>query len=1050
MSEYDNVLPTRSRAEDSPIVAQGIEQARLYAALSGPFDPVQAVRSVEQVEAAGPSELTAIAAGLSQACDTILSAVTGQWLMRGVERQRILNGLPADQVRSEVARRWDTAADDQPTRDLLSAIQAVGIFAADAVATAVARATRPAPDREDGRGAVREVLERIAIGLGRAGPLAPQYQEVPRVKAALTHLDLVESATANRDRGFFGRDAELAQIIRWLDQVVTQRPLKALYIDGLPGIGKSALLEEVAARLLGQDDDWVVVRLDFDRAGLDVLDLLGLTLEVARQVSAQVPGAEQAIQHARDRAARELSLKGGRKGSPEDLAAVLANALSSPPRRMLLLLDTLEVLRARGETHRDRLFFWLDDLAGSLGVPLVVVGAGRGEALNSIFDRVEERIPLTGLDDVSANQLLHRLEVEPGSWSAVRAAADGNPLALRLAAKFTNEHGPRALAKARGRGELAVPVLYRAILSRLDNDALKKLAIPGLVVRRINADVIREVIGPQVGLKDLTRGQADELFQALAGQHWLVQPDAVAIGFVRHRADVRQMLLSPMYDAEPAKSARIDRAAARWFGVRSEGWAAVESAYHQLQLMRRRTAVPPIDPAVLAQLDLPTIEELPEVAQDVVLQSRGERSTSFRGEVAQAGRPLGGNAVAELRAMNERSDWLEGNYIYDRAYAGAAFDPTSPDANPAVTFLWRSGRWREARGLLERQGGWDRAGAPGREGRSPFVPEDNTSFLDTICRLELGAELSFDACVEALVEDPAVGRSAMSLAMESTASGLASAALRFAFQRAGIEFQRTIKQYDVAANATTWWEQGIRTTVFSGENPGWERITGRTGPLEVSGADPSVVTARAFAVLTPFTDLVATMSQLPGHEYFSRWATSVGRALDELGYLAPQGSEPWHNRGSVQPPQALADMGLLAETIGAAAYLHEDPDLRLVAQAAERWRRTTAGSWSYRSTKPTAWARPVDVSIADRVEGLRDGSDSYARAEAQLEAWCPELRADDVLELLRRRAPKIYSDAGQVARKDVMGAAALLLRRNVPSAFVPPFAVLLRRRHFQM
>ncbi|MET7283628.1 ATP-binding protein [Kribbella sp. NPDC005582] len=1033
MTEYDAVLSSGSVADQPVIIAQGIDQARVYAALSGPFDPVQALRSIDQVETAGPSELTAIAAGLSQACDTALSAVHGQWLMRTAERRRILNALAADdRMQSAVAWRREKEQ-DQPTVDLLNAIEAAGIFAGDAIAAAV---------RDD---ADRETLERLAVGLGRVGELAPQYQQAPRVNAALTHLDLV--ASTNQDRGFFGRQAEIAQIVRWLDSAVTGRPASALYVDGLPGIGKSALLEEVTATLLGRDDEWVVVRFDFDRAGLDVLDSVGLTLEFARQVSAQLPGSEQRIQQSRERVASAPLLKGeGQERVPEELGAVLANALGSPTRRIFLTLDTLEVLRARGETHPVRLFSWLDQLARVLNVPIAIVGAGRGGALDATSPYVGEQIPLTGLDPGSADHLLARLDVDPGAWEDLRTIADGNPLALRLAAKFANEHGTRDLPKARGRGELAVPYLYRFILSRLDDEALKKLAVPGLVVRLINADVIREVVGPRVGLKGLSVARAQELFETLASQHWLVEP-AVG-GFVRHRTDMRSVLLPLLYDAEPRKSAGIDRAAAKWFKARPETWCAVESAYHELQLMRRRSAVPPIDPAVLAQLDPLTIAELPKAAQDVVLLSQGERSTSYRGEQAAPGRALDLNAVVELRAMNERSDWLEGNYVYDRAYVGASYDPTGPEAIPAITFLWRSGRWREARELLLQHGGWDRAGAG-----NPLAPEEGVAFADTLCRLEMGAEFSFDACVQALAADPEAGRNAMRVALESTVTG-ADGTLRFALYRSGIEFVRTVKRYDVVANVEGWWTHGVATTSFSGDSPGWERITGQTGPVEIGEADASVLAARSFAVLSPFADLVGTMSQLPDHQYLGEWFRSVAEGLDALGFLAPRGSQPWRSYGNPsQAMQVLTDLGLLAEAVAAAAYLHEDPDLRLVGMAAERWRRTTAGSWSYGSkTKPKTWARAVDVSIADRLAVLQADSAKFGSAKAQLEAWCPGFAADDVLGLLERRAPKMLAAATEAARDrhDVEGAAERLLRWSVPSAFVPPVAVLLQRRRYKI
>ncbi|GAA1553059.1 ATP-binding protein [Kribbella sancticallisti] len=1026
-------------------MSSGVEQARRYAALSGPFDPAQALRSIDQVESVHPAQLTAIAAGLSQACDKSTIAGTGQWLMRGAERRRTLEALAgSERVDDAVADRWETA-DDQPTRDLLNAITAEGIFSAEGVSAAVSAE----PDRE--------TLERLVVGLGRAGPLASQYGELPKVKAALTHLDFVTSAAALQDRGFFGREEEIARITQWLEAEFAGRPASALYIEGLPGVGKTTLLEEVAATLIGHEDEWVVVRFDFDRAGLDVQDMAGLTMELARQVSAQVPGAEQAIQQARHKAAGAPPGATALKGDspelvPEDLGLALANALARPRRRVFLVLDTLEVLRGRGETHPGRLFDWLDQLAALAQISLAVVGAGRGDALDSTPDRVGVRLPLQGLDDASADHLLASLDVDQRSYELIRSIARGNPLALRLAAKFANERGPQALAKARKRGGMALAYLYRFVLSRIDDRDLRKLANPGLVVRRINADVIREVVGPQVGLRGLSPRRAEELFQALASQHWLVEPDPLTTGFLRHRSDMRSVLLPLLYESTPATAARIDRSAAKWFAARSEPWCAVESAYHRLQLMRREPTVPPIDPAILAQFDAVTISELPTPAQDVVHRNQGDRSTSFRGDRVEPGAALDPDAARELRSMNERSDWLEGNYVYDRAYLGAVFDPNSPDADVALTFLWRSGRWFEARRLLAEQGGWYRE-------QPPLQAQLSEARIDAVCRLEMGAEHDFDAGVRVLRDEASLGRRVAKLVEQPSGSDLAGAALRFAIHRAGISVKLRSRDPDAVLTAIERWRPARPDGADQDpvDSAGWRRLTARTGPVDLGGAGRSVIMARSLAVLTPYADLVGTMSRLPDHQYLHEYAAIVRERLNEQGNLAPLGSQPWRDYVDTTASLALTsltDLGLLAELVGVAAYVHGDRDLNLVARCAERWRRTIAGSWSYgTAAKPDGWDRAVDVTIADRLAALQAAPDAVERATAQLEAWCPERpREGDVLGLLRKRAPHTIEAATHAASDgSPEDAAAVLLGRYVPSAFVPAVAVLLgaRRRQTQ-
>ncbi|KRE30971.1 hypothetical protein ASG80_00215 [Agromyces sp. Soil535] len=1046
------------------VVDHGVEHARRYAALSGPFDPVRALRTIDGVDAIDPAHLTAIAASLSQACDKATTAAGHEWLMRGVQRRRALQSLVrADQVDAAVADRRRTA-DDQPTIDLLDAIAGEGIFTADAVSAALA-------DASD-----QSMLERLAVGLGRSGALAPQREQLAKVKAALTRFELLESVGAG-ERGEargrdLGRDLELDRITRWLDTAVGDRPSAAMYVDGPAGVGKSTLLESVAASLLGDGDGWVVVRFDFDRAGLDVQDAVGLTMEFARQVSAQVPGAEARIGEVRLQTAGAPSGRSPLKGDtpelvPEELGIELAKALADPPRRILLILDALEVLRARGETHPGRLFDWIDQLAAVARTSIAVIGAGRGDALGRAHARVGEHLTLRGLDEVGADRLLAGLGVDPAAFETIRSVAKGDPLALRLAAAIADEHGLDALAKASRSRDATWAELYRLLLSESGEYDLRRLAA-GLLVRHLDADVIREVIAPRVGLGRLTPQRAQHLAQALAGQDWLVEPDPVADGFVRTRPDLRARLLPLLYEAAPARSARIDSSAARWFDARPEPWSAVDAAYHRLQLMRREAAVPTIDPGVLARFDAAATAELPAAAQNVVHRSLGDRSAAFRGTRSAAGAPLDPHAARELRSINDRSDWLEGDYLYDHAFADATLDPKSADADAALTFLWRSGRWSEAKRLSTGQGGWHRdestpSGAAGRDR------------LDELCRAELGAEFDFDAMTKALRDETALAERLARMAAEPSLTALTGAGLRFALHRAGVAVGARRAALDAAGVAVECWRpvdpapaapdgtgaaaggagagsDGAAPAIVAASPPGWDRIIARTGTVDTGEADPAVIMARSLAVLTPFAELVGTMGSLPGHEHLGEYAATVRERLNDLGNLAPRGSEPLHDYVDTAPSlavRALTELGLLTELIGAAAYVRRDRDLGLVAQSAERWRRTIAGAWSYgRAGAPPGWDRAVDVTIADRLGALLAESDAIDRATAELEAWgADRLRGDELVGLLRKRSPAAIRAATKAAADgDPTAAAAVLLRRTVPSAFVPGAVVLLGGR----
>jgi hypothetical protein len=1021
-----------SSSPQPPIAA--IERVRRFAALSGIFDPRDALTVLEDV-AADVSGLVAVASQLASACDTELPGDRPGWLMRGSERRWELEDLAERMgIREAVAwrRRAATAAAD--TLDLLDALVGEGLFDDGSVQNRIEA------------GGPRQELERIAVALDRAGRLAPAGDRLDAVRAALTRLDAGERNRALLGAGFVGRDAEKAEIALWLDVPSPITPIQALFVSGLPGIGKSTLLEEAVRAARGSTRRWLVVRLDFDRAGLDVQDRIGLTVELARQISAEIGEDAHALRDARLEASgvplseTVPSVKGeARDKVPTLLARTMAAQVQASDRPVLLVLDTLEILRGRGETHPKRLFDWIDQLVNFGLAPMSILAAGRGDALDSTPDRIGRRIDLPGLDDASADRLLASLGVPSSSFGAIRTIAEGSPLVLRLAAAVTRDAGPAALDRVAQKNELAAAYLYRFLLSRIGDRTLRTLANPGLVVRRISAEVIAEVLGPQLGLGRFDSRVAHDLFEELSSQYWLVEPDPTAPGFVKHRTDMRSVLLPLLYSTSPARCARIDRAATAWFAARPEPWCAVESAYHRLQLMRRDPRPPAIDPAVLQRFDEETIAELPERAQDLVRQSRGERSSLGRTFAPPGGGRSSPEAVRELESIIERGDWIEGEDFYDRVLDGALFDARSRDADVSRAFLWRSGQWQKAKDLLVERN---------------RLRKDDRDVLDlpvqlAAPRLEMRAELSFAALSRSLSTDPALGRQAANIAFRGLPGELSGAALGFALQRAGLGLQTRPRRRDdgIRAAFAVWLPQLGIGDAGPAMSAARDRLARRLlqPSLPADETDP----ARLLAVLAPHAGLAMTLSRIRKDGRISRHASAVDRRLAELGGLPPGDSGPWQLAPEpTEPIDGLAALGLFAEWAGAAAFILRDPDLTLLARSAERWRCTTAGQWSY-DRPPAAWRqwnRPLDVTLAARLAALEAAADPTEESRRQLEAWSGDHQpeAPTLWAQIRRRLPGALN-AARAAAPDGPSAARTLLRHQVPSAFVPPLAVLLVR-----
>src|SRR5262249_48162534 len=138
--------------------------------------------------------------------------------------------------------------------------------------------------------------------------------------------------------------------------------------------------------------------------------------------------------------------------------------------------------------------------------------------------------------------------------------------------------------------DLSEAHLYRFLLSRIPNPDLQRLVNPGLLVRRISAELIRDVLAPQLDLRRIGDVRAKRLFEELKTLRWLIEPDMTE-GWLRQRAELVPLL----YANKPGLCAKIDRAAADWFARLKEPCGQIEALYHRLQLMRRGEPAPKVN-----------------------------------------------------------------------------------------------------------------------------------------------------------------------------------------------------------------------------------------------------------------------------------------------------------------------------------------------------------------------------------------------------------------------------------------------------------------------
>ena len=1062
------------------------EDLRYEAARRGPFDPMAMLRDVADPETRADDMLTLAALSALRKDCTVIAPDT--WLMRPSARRAVL------------AQQGGTrAGSDRALTTIEAALAGLGAFAPDAIDALIS--TPPDPDQ------LRETI----VTLDRAGDGAPAHDRIPALRAALNHA----RETARRDlllaAGFFGRERELARAATWIARDVTPLPLQTLHVSGLPGVGKSFLLERIlqkAERLSGP----IMVHLDFDRAALEALDSTALFDEISRQIGDGVPQAAHTLRALRLASTEEIAAapsgNANRRRAPRRLLAAMAEAVAASGRPLLVVLDTLEVLRSRGETLVMTLFEQLDLMAG-LGINRVIlISAGRGDALDPVPERVGAEIRLSGLEDAAARALLARRGVAETLWPHILPIARGNPLLLILAAKAFEggamdlDQMPETMDEA-----MVGAYLYRAILSRVPPH-LAQLAREGLILRRINAETLVHVIAPALGMT-LSLTEAEALLEDLRAEHWLVEIDD---GWVRHRSDVRSAFLRLIYADAPDAAAMIDATAARWFADREPHTAL----YHQLQLSRTGAPLPPITAELAQHFTDAIIDDLPERARDAVRQAKGQRSDYGRAGAAPpkvgSAPPRPGRATSSPRALPPgspgRGVTISDAVEYERAgpatrkrapHDHLRFDPgkgrmvlcaapeqrgpaPDPRAVRDLELMIESGELREADYVL----------AHGFERPTPLVSHaalmvmalswltgqwslaqrifeaQDEELLDQRVRaqpqlmgrimLELWAEFRFDALVVRL-DDSAFCDRALSTLRQSDALGLQGGALDFALLSTE-DAAHTARELTLSLGLLHPALPFSAVEAAEAVRDRAARLRRRSGLFLEAGTDHADHAA-SVAVLSPYGRIIDEMAT----RKLARHDAILGPSLHALAPLLPRlaalmvpGMRGLDTLSRVlrDRPEDVLDgldqLGLSAEWTSGLSLHRSVPDLPAVAAATERWRCATAGLWHFGTRKPPGWkgAQAPDAQTAALAARIASRDDAEGLARSLIWIWADPGAAELSPPPMRakRRLKSRYDAALAAARAasdPVHTALASLQDARVPGAIAAALAVLAAR-----
>ncbi|MGE3874947.1 MAG: AAA family ATPase, partial [Parvibaculaceae bacterium] len=666
-------------------------------------------------------------------CDIGIGPEAGKWFLRINARQRLTAHMEASEAGKAIA---SAPKDDPVTRALayLLAVETVSLDSFSSRDLAVLREVRVWAERWVRRPVGdNELRRRIARKL------------------------LVENFQQQLPGGFVGREAELKKISEVLLAPAKTPGTPAanrFFVHGQGGVGKSSFVAELGLRLIAANPASLLAVLDFDRADLDPLRHSILDFDFLSQLATADENAAAALgpliagirkQRSPDNA--DAVADEDNPGNPSDRAAAQGERSLRQPdgpalesvdfeakslalqgvgfenlgnRPVILFLDTFERVEETESTAVSSVVRWLSTLATIHKIDdLRIVISGRNdpdEGEPSWSSLPVEQVRLGPLSADESRKLFRLLAQgsspaqdrlrEPQFLEAVVKVSQGIPLIIRLIVGLLEHLDDDDVAEIlKPDGTLPVGVvqglLYDRTLRHIPDKRAQLYAHPGLVLPRLDVDLIHKVLAPMVEReRRVTKRDAEAIFRGLQQPRWLTLISADGRS-LRARPDLRALLLGLMAN-DPKRAAEVAevRAQARVYHVKSKGSRhRAYRFYYDLLTVRTRddlTAFEGLELRPYLQVLREHIADLPPVAQHFLKSEQGRKLP-----LAEAARSLPDRAWARYLAGAEGVRG-EGERIVERADPMLVLPvwrerPTGERGRPptfVIQALAETGEWR--------------------------------------------------------------------------------------------------------------------------------------------------------------------------------------------------------------------------------------------------------------------------------------------------------------------------------------------------------------------
>ncbi|MDB5918342.1 MAG: hypothetical protein JWR40_2576 [Massilia sp.] len=439
-----------------------------------------------------------------------------------------------------------------------------------------------------------------AQALGTSPPVAPED-----IEARIRRVNLLQALGGTDLPRFVGRKPILDALAHEWEHHFTG--LRCVALEGPGGIGKSLTITRFIADLLedrrnGPD---AVYHLDFDHVELQTALPSAIWRTLIRQTKSWC--AASAADDLEELAHRVPDSGDGQDGpseisrssQPDDMHMIAAHLLHKLKReyrrpRLLMFVDSYEQVEGYDDVAANA----PQQIAGILaaqGATVLLVYASRifKESLGFIDKKYQLKQFTVGesVAYLMRQAKMAGLEISRQEARRVQAVTGRAPLALRIAVGLLDKgddlHDAQAWsAYLENSPEMVQALLYERLLRRIRSEELRKIAAPGLLVRRLSEEVILHVLAKPCRL-ELKEGAAAQLMAEAQseGQLFVKRPDDSKA--LWHRADVRTTMLENVRRAtKPETAIEIHELAVAYYsrGASESLLFQTEELYHRLCL----------------------------------------------------------------------------------------------------------------------------------------------------------------------------------------------------------------------------------------------------------------------------------------------------------------------------------------------------------------------------------------------------------------------------------------------------------------------------------